>query len=64
MIMVKTKLYDQRFLFVISEAENSFYITRQFKWNIIEFYFLDENKLQNLLDEFNLPFILYLRQRI
>lgn len=28
-----------------SEAENSFYITKQFKWNIIEFYFLDENKL-------------------
>lgn len=43
--MVTTKLYDQRFLFVISEAENSFYITRQFKWNIIEFYFLGENKL-------------------
>lgn len=43
--MDKTKLYDQRFLFVISETENSFYITSQFKWNIIEFYFLNQNKL-------------------
>lgn len=41
MIIVETKLYDQQFLFVFLEAENRFSITRQFKWNIIEFYFLN-----------------------